>query len=81
MRNISPWGVFVSTQEPPPLGARVRFRVFFNLLHPRSRLVMKTTAHIVRVEPSPQGGVPAGFALAVKDYTLRNEKEFLERKV
>jgi len=80
MKNISRGGVFVSTPAPPPVGVKVRFRVFFRFLHARSRLVMKTTARIVRVQTGQPGETPPGFAGALKSYALRNEKEFTERQ-
>jgi PilZ domain len=80
IRNISVGGVFVFTDDPPPVGARVRFCVYFRSFLARSRLVMQTTAQVVRVEPSPQGTAPAGFAAALKTYMLRNEAEVVERE-
>ena len=80
IRNISVGGIFIFTDDPPPVGARVRFCVYFRSFLARSRLVMQTTAQVVRAEPSPQGKAPAGFAAALKTYILRNEKEVVEQE-
>jgi PilZ domain len=76
IRNISRGGVFVSTGDPPPVGARIRFRVLFRFFFPDSRLVMQTNARVVRAESIAQ---PAGFAAALESYTLRNDNEIIER--
>jgi hypothetical protein len=41
---------------------------------------MQTTAQVVRAERSPQDTAAAGFAAALKTYTLRNEKEVVEQE-
>ncbi len=80
VKNISGAGVFVSTHEPPVLGARVRFRVFFSSFHFVSVLVMKTIGQVVRVESELQAEAPGGFAVAFKSYFLRNETRVIERR-
>ena len=80
VRNLSGGGVFVSTDDPPPVGARVRFYLYFRSFLASSRIVMQTTAQVVRVEPSSQGKVPAGFAATLETYILRNEKEVVEQE-
>ena len=56
------------------------FDGYFRSFLASSRLVMQTTAQVVRVEPSSQGKAPAGFAAALKTYILRNEKEVVEQE-
>lgn len=80
-RNLSLGGVFVSTGDRPPLGARVRLHVSFRSAHPDSRLVLHATARVVRAESGSQAGLPTGFAATFETYTLRNEKEIVERRM
>jgi hypothetical protein len=80
VHNISAGGIFISTNEPPPLTSQVRFSVFFRSFLAASRLVMQTTARVIRLEPSPGGNAPAAFAAAFKTYTLRNEKDIVEKE-
>jgi hypothetical protein len=80
VKNISAAGVFVSTHEPPAPGTRVRFRVFFSSFHFVSVLVMKTFGEVVRVESGLQAETSGGFAIAFKNYILRNETRVIERR-
>jgi hypothetical protein len=77
--NISRGGIFVSTSEPPPVGAHLRLHVRFRFFFPGSRLVMQTNARVVRAESSSELKVAAGFAAALQSYILRNENEIIER--
>jgi PilZ domain len=78
LQNISRGGVFIRTGDPPPLGTRVKFKLFFRSFVPDSRLVMQASARVVRAEPSSQAGARAGFAATLKIYILRNDKEIIE---
>lgn len=76
--NISGGGIFISTNDPPPLRSRIRFNLSFNSFLANSRLVMDTIAEVIRVEPSPRIEEPAAFAAFLGPYTLRNDKEIIE---
>jgi len=79
-RNMSAGGVFVSTNHPPSVGTRVRFRIAFSSLRGASTLVMDTIVEVVRVVPGAEGEQQPGFAGVLKTYTLRNEDEVIERE-
>src|SRR5262245_42457576 len=80
VHNISGGGLYVSTPDPPPVGAPVRFDVFFPYFLAGSRLVLRTTAQVVRVDSSSQGEGLAGFGVVMRTYTLRKEKEVVQGK-
>jgi PilZ domain len=81
VRNISGRGVFISAHALPPLGAHVRFYLFFRNFHAGSRLVMRTTARVVRLESPTGANTLTGFAAVLETYTLRNKKEVVEVNV
>jgi|SRR6516165_7250014 hypothetical protein len=75
-RNISLGGVFVSTSDLPAVGRYIRLQVFFRSVFPGSRLVLQTSAEVVRAEISTAS---SGFAATFEVYVLRNETEVLEQ--
>jgi hypothetical protein len=81
LRNISGGGVFVATREVPPVGCEVRFRMSIHSILAWSRLVLHGTASVVRTDPALRADALPGFGAAMKSYTLRNEKEVLEKNV
>ena len=82
LRNISGSGVFVSALDSPPDGAPIQFTMSFCPFFANSRLVMQARAQVVRVESAEPIEGRAGFAAAIKTFTLRNdEKKLIERGV
>jgi len=81
LRNISGGGVFVATSEVPPVGSEVRFRVSIHSVLAWSRLVLHGTVSVVRTDPTLRADALPGFGAAMKSYTLRNQKQVLEKKV
>jgi PilZ domain len=80
LRNISGGGVFVLAEEAPPSGVRIRFKVPFHYSFAGSPLVIQASAQVVRVELAAAIGELAGFAVAIKNFTLRNrDKKLIER--
>jgi PilZ domain-containing protein len=79
VRDMSASGVFVLADDVPPVGAYVGIEVFMRSVLARSQLVIEGEGPVVRVEASPGARERAGFAAAIKAFTLRNEKgEVLE---
>jgi hypothetical protein len=79
---MSGGGVFVSTGDPPPEGVRIQFSMSFHSLFAGSRLVMRACAQVVRVELAAPVQGCAGFAAAIKTFTLRNnKKKLIERGI
>ncbi len=81
LRNISGGGVFVATREVPPVGSEVRFCVLIHSVLAWSRLVLHGTVSVVRTDPTLRADALPGFGAAMKSYTLRNQKEVLEKNV
>jgi hypothetical protein len=82
LRNMSGDGVFVSTGDSPPEGARIQLNMSFHYLFTGSRLVLRACAQVVRVELAAPVQGHAGFAAAIKTFTLRNDKRnLLERGI
>lgn len=78
-RDISIGDVFVCTHDLPPIGSCVRLLVFFRSVLPRSRLILQTSAQVVRATGICGRGIAAGFAASFEAYTLRNDTEVLEQ--
>lgn len=80
LRNMSGGGVFVRTNQSPPEGTRVQFRMSFRSFFADSRLVLWACAEVLRVESAPALETDSGFAAAIKTFTLRNaERRLIER--
>jgi hypothetical protein len=79
LRNISGGGVFISTGDCPPEGARIQFSMAFDSFAAGSRLVIRARAQVVRVKLAAGDARRAGFAAAIKKFALRNEKKLIER--
>jgi hypothetical protein len=77
LQNISGGGVFVSTDQSPPEGSEIRFRVSFHSLFAGSRLVLRAHARVTRVESAARAEERSGFAAALGSFTLRNDKNEL----
>jgi hypothetical protein len=73
-RDISPNGTFVVTQSPPPLDADIKLKAFLPPSRDQFRSVMYTHGRVVRVDPSPGGASPGGFAVAGTEFVLRSQK-------
>lgn len=71
VRNISAGGVFISTDNLPPVRSRIRFTLYFRFFLENSRLVMRTSAEVLRMQQS-------GFAAAINAYVLYRENEIIE---
>lgn len=72
VRNMSPEGIFVSTAHPPAEGSHVRFQIGFDSPRDASRVIMHTTAEVVRVISESEPG--GGFAAVLKKYSLHTEE-------
>jgi PilZ domain len=81
LRNMSGGGVFVCTGDSPPEGARIQFNMSFHSLFAGSRLVLRACAQVVRVELAAPAQGHAGFAAAIKTFTLRNDRKLIERGI
>jgi PilZ domain len=82
LRDMSGSGVFVSTDDSPPQGARIQFSMSFHSLFSGSRLVIRACAQVVRVELGAPVQGRGAFAAAIKTFTLRNEeKKLIERGI
>jgi PilZ domain len=77
LRNMSGGGLFVSTSDWPPEGVRIRFNMSFDSFLAGSPLIIRACAQVVRVELPTPGQSRAGFAAAMKTFTLRNGKKKL----
>jgi hypothetical protein len=71
-RDVSINGLFVLTNSPPPLQAKVKFKVFFS---PVARAAKPQQIHdeglVVRVEAIKNHAARSGFAVAGKRFVLR----------
>jgi hypothetical protein len=79
LRNISGGGVFVSTQDWPQDGASIRLNVSFRAVFPGAPLVLRAVAQVVRLESCAELEGRAGFAAAIKTFTLRQRPEVTNR--
>jgi PilZ domain len=77
LQNISGGGAFVSTDQSPPEGTEIQFRVSFQSLFAESRLVLRAHARVTRVECAAGPEERSGFAAAMGSFTLRNDKNKL----
>jgi PilZ domain len=77
VRNMSGGGLFVSTGHSPPEGARIQFNMSLSSLLASSQLILRAYAQVVRVELAAPVQARAGFAAAIKTFTLRNDKKKL----
>jgi len=65
------------TCDPPPNGALVYLSVSFRPLLAGARLLVRAVALVVRVELTSEVEGHAGFAVAIKRYTLRKDQNKL----
>ena len=71
VRNISAGGVFISSDDLPPVTSRIRFTLYFRFLLASSHLAMRTSAEVLRMQKK-------GFAAAIKAYALYRDNEIIE---
>ena len=73
-RDLAEGGVFVFTDNPPPVGTVVRAEVFFPPFKAGSALQVKAKCEVLRVESSAPGKKRGGFAALSKSFVLRNSQ-------
>jgi hypothetical protein len=56
LSNMSGGGVFISTDDSPPVGTSVQFKLLFHSFLAGSRLVMRASARVVRRESAARAG-------------------------
>jgi hypothetical protein len=78
--NISGGGVFVATCGLPPVGARIRLSVSFRTIFADTRLAIRASAEVIRVELAQEAKEVAGctgFAAAISSFTLHTHEKNL----
>lgn len=73
-RDLSESGMFVFTDNPPPVGTLVRADLFFPPFKAGSALQLKSKCEVMRVEPPEPGETRGGFAALSKSFVLRNRQ-------
>jgi PilZ domain len=73
-RDFSSGGIFVSSEDLPPVGAHVRFEVSVHSVFAPSQLVILAQGRVVRVEAHGENDRPRGFAAVIEAPVLRDEK-------
>lgn len=71
-RDLSEGGMFVLTENPPPVGTIVRVDVFFPPFKTGAALQVKARCEVLRLESSAPGETRGGFAARSKSFVLRN---------
>ena len=71
-RDLSEGGMFVFTDNPPPVGTIVRIDVFFPPFKTGAALQVKAKCEVLRLESSAAGETRGGFAAISKSFVLRN---------
>jgi hypothetical protein len=79
-RDIGLGGVFVFTENCPPLEVSVHVELLLPRLHGGARLmVVQGDGQVIRVEPGGPRGTGGGFAVTIKRFLVRNgERELTE---
>ncbi len=77
LSNISGGGFFVLTCDSPPEGAPIQLVASFRGFFAGTRVVVRASAQVVRVESAAVAERGAGFAAAIKHFTLRNDQKKL----
>jgi hypothetical protein len=80
--NISGGGVFIATRDLPPTGTRIRLKMSLPTVVGGSRLDIRASAEVVRLELPKESEIAQriGFAAATKSFTLRSGgKKFGDR--
>jgi hypothetical protein len=73
-RDLSEGGMFIFTDNAPPVGTLLRVDLFFPPLKTGSILQVKSKCEVMRVEPSEPGEARGGFAVLSKSFVLRNSQ-------
>ena len=73
--NISGGGFFVATHDLPPEGARILLRVSFRTVLAGTRLIVRASARVVRMELPGEVDGPPAFAAAIKTVTVRTDQK------
>jgi hypothetical protein len=73
LSNISGGGMFVSTNDPPPKGARTHLTVSLRSVSADFGLILRGMGLVVRVEYTQEAEGPLGFATAIKTFSLHND--------
>lgn len=71
--NISGGGVYIATRDLPPRGVRIRFSVSLRAVFAATQLDIRGSAEVVRLELPGEIEGRAGFAAAIKGFTLRSD--------
>ena len=80
-RDISTKGMFIYSDEEPPVRMNLDLEVAFAPFgETRSRLQLSAKAVVLRVEPSREAGASHGFAVVNKSYKLRAGSMCVERQ-
>jgi hypothetical protein len=78
-RDISKRGVFIYSDDIPPIRTNVRLELAFSPLGREGlQLQMTSTAIVLRIEPPAELGGPQGFAVINQSYKLHAGSTFVE---
>lgn len=72
LTDISGGGLFVSTPDSPPEGARIRLSVAFRTVFAGAGLVIRGVGAVVRVELPREAEGRLGFAAAIETFSFRS---------
>jgi len=69
-RDFSAWGLFVMTDDPPPVGTTVRFEVDLDTSRLGSAVTIRAKGQVNRIEMTDLAGRVGGFAISTRRMRL-----------